>query len=146
MVSVGAIAVDGTKLHVNASMSANRSYEKITEEILADAAAADAEEGAQLGELRGDELPARLRDRSSRKARLKAAKERLEREPNGASSPPPTTSSSSGARPSPRLTSRPAVRTVICAHTTQAHGSSRRAFDLPTTSRSLERRGLRDSL
>lgn len=80
MVSVGVIAVNGTKLHANASMSANRSYEKITQEILAEAAAADAEEDAQLGELRGDELPAHLVGRSSRKARLEAAKERLEHE------------------------------------------------------------------
>ena len=80
MVSVGLIAVDGTKLHANASMSANRSYEKIAEEILAEAAAADAQEDTQLGDLRGDELPAHLVGRSSRKARLKAAKERLESE------------------------------------------------------------------
>jgi transposase len=80
MVSVGLIAVDGTKLHANASMSANRSYEKISEEILAEAAAADAEEDARLGDRRGDELPAQLVDRSSRRARLKAAKARLESE------------------------------------------------------------------
>ena len=80
MVSVGVVAVDGTKMHANASMSANRSYEKITEEILAEAVVADAEEDAQLGDLRGDELPAHLVGRSSRKARLKAAKERLESE------------------------------------------------------------------
>src|SRR5688572_10307960 len=45
MVRVGTVAVDGTKLAANAGISANRSYEKIREEVermLAEAAALDA--------------------------------------------------------------------------------------------------------
>lgn len=80
LVRVGLIAVDGTKIAANASMAANRSYEQIAREILDEAARVDAEEDARLGAARGDELPAELADRSSRRARLRAAKERLEAE------------------------------------------------------------------
>ena len=48
--------------------------------ILAEAEATDAAEDALHGELRGDELPAELRRRDDRLARLLAAKERLARE------------------------------------------------------------------
>jgi hypothetical protein len=64
---------------VNASGLANRSYEQIAAEILA-AAAVDAAEDEQFGEAPGDELPPELPIRSSRKARLREAKARLEAE------------------------------------------------------------------
>src|SRR5438094_9269259 len=64
----------------NASISANRSYAQITEEILAEAAEADARDDAELGDRRGDELPAELADSGSRRARLREAKARLEAE------------------------------------------------------------------
>src|SRR3954467_12559315 len=44
LVGVGVVAVDGTKVHANASERATRSYEEIAREILEDAAAVDAEE------------------------------------------------------------------------------------------------------
>jgi len=82
LVKVGTIAVDGTKMGAPASLGANRSKDAITrqvEELLARAAAADAEEDAALGvAVRGDEVPEGLRDRASRRARLAAAKARLE--------------------------------------------------------------------
>ncbi len=81
LVSVGLVALDGTKVKANASKSANRSYAAISAEVermLAEAAAADAEEDELLGDRRGDELPAELASRSSRLARLRAAKARLE--------------------------------------------------------------------
>src|SRR4051794_9260422 len=56
MVSVGLIAFDGTKLRANASKAANRSYAQIVEEILAEAAAADARDDTAFGDRRGDEL------------------------------------------------------------------------------------------
>jgi hypothetical protein len=77
-VQVGVIAVDGTKISADASMRANRTYEQIAREILEEAAAADAADDARLGEQRGDELPAELVDRTTRRARLRTAKERLE--------------------------------------------------------------------
>jgi transposase len=80
LVRVGLIAVDGTKIAGNASRDANRSYEQIAKETLEEAAAADAADDERFGDLRGDELPADLADRSSRRARLRAAKERLEAE------------------------------------------------------------------
>jgi transposase len=83
LVRVGAVAIDGTKLAANASMRSNRSYRTLGEEveqILAEAAEADAHEDALLGEARGDELPEGLRSHSDRLARLRAARERLEGE------------------------------------------------------------------
>jgi transposase len=80
MVQIGLVAVDGTKIHGNASREANRSYEHIAREILQEAATVDAGEDEQFGESRGDELPLELADRSSRRARLRAAKKRLEAE------------------------------------------------------------------
>jgi transposase len=80
MVSVGVVALDGTKLAANASGQANRSYRQIAEEILADAAAVDAAEDERFGDRRGDELPPELADRSSRRAKLAEAKRQLEAE------------------------------------------------------------------
>ncbi len=80
LVRIGLIAVDGTKIAGNAAREANRTYAQIARELLEQAAAADAAEDARLGERRGDELPSELADRSSRRARLRAAKERLEAE------------------------------------------------------------------
>jgi hypothetical protein len=60
MVQVGVVAIDGTKVHANASQHATRSYEEIAREILAEAEAVDAGEDEQFGERRGDELPPEL--------------------------------------------------------------------------------------
>ena len=62
LVSVGVIALDGTKIKANAAMSANRSYEQIAREILAEAAEADARDDERFGDRRGDELPPELAD------------------------------------------------------------------------------------
>src|SRR5512132_3715891 len=50
LVRVGVIAVDGTKVHANASERTTRSYEEIAREILEDAAALDAEEDERFGD------------------------------------------------------------------------------------------------
>ncbi len=82
LVKVGTIAVDGTKISVSASLDANRTREAImkqVEELIAAAEAADAGEDEVFGAgVRGDEVPADLRDRTSRRARLAAAKARLD--------------------------------------------------------------------
>jgi len=78
LVKVGAVVVDGTKMAGNASLSANRTYQHLQEEVermLKEAEAADAAEEVRLGE----ELPEELVDRKKRLARLKRAKEELER-------------------------------------------------------------------
>lgn len=49
-------------------------------EILAEAERVDREEDERFGDARGDELPEQLRTREGRRAALKAARERLERE------------------------------------------------------------------
>jgi transposase len=80
LVRAGTIALDSTKIHADASSLANRSYEQIAREILAEAAAVDAAENELYGDRRGDELPPELADPTSRKARLRAAKRELEAE------------------------------------------------------------------
>jgi transposase len=80
LVSVGVVAIDGTKVAANASREANRGYEQIAREILAEAAETDRREDELYGEARGDELPEHLRTSAGRRAALRAAKEELERE------------------------------------------------------------------
>ncbi len=83
MVRVGTVALDGTKLAANAGISANRTYEKIREEvdrILAEADAVDAAEDARFGAARGDELPPELADPVTRRERLERAQRELEGE------------------------------------------------------------------
>src|SRR5215216_5750695 len=80
IVDVGVIAVDGTKLAASASDGAIRSYEQIAAEILAEAGRIDAAEDEIHGAARGDELPEGLRTPNGRRAWLREAKERLERE------------------------------------------------------------------
>jgi transposase len=80
LVSVGVVAVDGTKVAANAARRANLGYEQIAREILAEAAEIDRREDELYGEARGDELPEHLRTSASRRAALREAKEELERE------------------------------------------------------------------
>ena len=80
LVRVGVVAIDGTKIAANASRVANRGYEQIAREILAEAAEIDRREDELYGEARGDELPERLRTSEGRRAALREAKEELERE------------------------------------------------------------------
>ena len=80
LVRVGEIAVDGTRMRANASRDRNRGYESIVTEILQEAERVDREEDERYGKARGDELPEQLRTREGRRAALKAAREKLERE------------------------------------------------------------------
>jgi hypothetical protein len=74
MVKVGVIAVDGTKVHANASNHSNRDYRQIAREILAEADRIDREED----ELYGDELPEQLRTAEGRRGALRDAERKLE--------------------------------------------------------------------
>jgi len=78
LVSVGVIAIDGTKVHANASQHANRDYEQLAREILEEADAADAAEDEQFGEAHGDELPPELASSQGRRGWLREAKRRLD--------------------------------------------------------------------
>ncbi len=84
LVKVGRVFLDGTKIQANASLSANRRLEHLSQEInkiLEEAKAKDLEEDHHFGEeRRGDELPEELADHRNRLARLKEAKARLESE------------------------------------------------------------------
>ena len=78
MVQVGVVAIDGTKLHANASQHATRSYEEVSREILAEADAVDAAEDERFGGRRGDELPSELATAQGRRGWLREAKRRLD--------------------------------------------------------------------
>jgi transposase len=78
LVQVGVIAVDGTKVHANASERATCDYERIAREVLAEADAVDRDEDERFGERRGDELPEPLATGEGRARWLAEAKRRLE--------------------------------------------------------------------
>ena len=77
LVSVGTLALDGTRIAANAADRQNRTYEQLAKEILEEAAEVDAAEDEKFGDKRGDELPG---DRQSRRQRLRDAKRRLDEE------------------------------------------------------------------
>ena len=83
LVKVGVIAIDGTKVHANASHHCNLDYEQLAREILKEAGEIDAAEDELYGEERGDELPEHLRTSEGRRAALREAKEKLARERAG---------------------------------------------------------------
>jgi hypothetical protein len=78
LVKVGLVAIDGTKVHANASQHATRSYGDIAREILGEADAVDAADDEQFGERRGDELPPELASAQGRRGWLREAKRRLD--------------------------------------------------------------------
>jgi transposase len=91
LVTLGHVALDGTKIKANASKHKAMSYarmqeteQRLTQEVqtlLAQAAAVDATEEATYGRgRRGDELPAELARRESRLAKIREAKAALEHE------------------------------------------------------------------
>ena len=80
MVSVGTIAVDGTRVAANASRDATVDYEQLARTILEEPAEVDAAEDEQFGDRRGDELPEKLTDEYGRRAWLREAVGELERE------------------------------------------------------------------
>ena len=86
---VGRVAVDGTKVKANASKHKAMSYDRMKEkeaqlkaevkDLLAQAAAADAQEDALYGkDHRGDELPEELQRRESRLKKIREAKKAVE--------------------------------------------------------------------
>ena len=98
LVGLGMLALDGTKVRANASRHKAMSYERMVKKeaqleaeiaeirenvgaVLAEAERVDAEEDERFGtENRGDELPAELRRRETRLAKIREAKEALEAE------------------------------------------------------------------
>jgi hypothetical protein len=80
LVRVGVIAIDGTKISANASMGANRSYERIARELLDEIDETDRREDEVYGQARGDELPEQLCTPDRRRAALREAKHKLDAE------------------------------------------------------------------
>jgi len=78
LVKVGLIAIDGTKLHANASHHCNLDYEQLAREILKEAAEVDAAEDQLFGDARGDELPPEFQSTGELRKRLREAKQRLD--------------------------------------------------------------------
>ena len=88
LVKLGNLSTDGTKMKANASRHKAMSYGHMNksiarlqveiEQLLKEAEQVDAEQDAALGSRRGDELPAELKRREDRLARIQEAKARLE--------------------------------------------------------------------
>lgn len=78
LVSTGLIAVDGTKVHANASDRSNFNYEQLARHVLEESERIDREEDELYGEARGDELPEFLAAADGRRGWLRAAKQALE--------------------------------------------------------------------
>lgn len=80
---VGVVAIDGTKIAANASISADRSQAWLREQaaaMLDEAERVDAEEDALFGTARGDELPPEWSDPTTRKEKIREALARLDAE------------------------------------------------------------------
>lgn len=91
MVSLGHVALDGTKVRANASRHKAMSYARLTEkqkvladeisDLMAEAKTVDAAEDARFGPgKRGDELPAELANRTRRAEAMKTARASIEAE------------------------------------------------------------------
>lgn len=88
LLSLGTLAIDGTKVKANASKHKAMSYARMSEteqrlvtevdELLALAGRRDEAEEQRHGDARGDELPEEMHRRETRLANIRAAKARLE--------------------------------------------------------------------
>jgi transposase len=143
LASVGVVAIDGTKIHANASRDRTMDYEQIAREIVAEAIETDVVETAAHGDRRGDELPRRA-GQSARSSRLaarggsalgpatrlgSAAGRALARAPivggqapPGRGTPPPGRTFALRCRPTARAPEPGASRNAVRATTTRSAG------------------------
>jgi transposase len=73
LVSLGVVAVDGTKMSANAALGANRSVGRLREQVaamFAEADAVDAAEDEEFGDRNGAGMPAELVDETKRRERI----------------------------------------------------------------------------
>lgn len=73
LVSLGLVAVDGTKMSANAALGANRNVDRLREQVAAlfdNAEAVDAAEDEEFGDSNGSGMPAELADETKRAARI----------------------------------------------------------------------------
>jgi transposase len=80
LVDTGVIAIDGTKIHADASFFANRQREQLAKAILDEAEQTDAAEDELFGDRNGAELPAEWAGGRDRRERIKAALHELDRQ------------------------------------------------------------------
>ena len=80
LVKPGLVAIDGTRLAGNASREANREFEQIAREVLAEHKATDEAEDQLYGQARGDELPEQLRTPEGRREFFAQAKHKRQRQ------------------------------------------------------------------
>lgn len=81
MVQLGVVAIDGTKIAANAAGSANRTrgwVRQQAERVVAEHRQTDADEDAEFGDRRGDELPEELADPVKRQAAIRRAMAELD--------------------------------------------------------------------
>src|SRR6478735_1926979 len=78
LATVGVIAIDGTKVHANASRDRAMNYEEIARAIVEETVVTDAAQTAVLGDQCGDELPEILTTRQGREGWLRDARQRLD--------------------------------------------------------------------
>jgi len=97
LVDAKVVAVDGMKVHANASERATCDYEQLARVVLADADAIDAEEDERFGDRRGDELPEPLGTREGRAQWLADAKRRARTAPRRGSAANPGVASGATA-------------------------------------------------
>jgi hypothetical protein len=135
LVNADVVAVDGTKVHANASERATCDYEQIAREVLAEADAVDAEEDERFGDRRGDELPepkgAALgtRGRFRRRGRRGCATPSVVWKKSTASKCRPTPST----RPIGRMASISAAGSSVVRRSRSLHRPRRRARSTPPT-------------
>ena len=80
LATVGVVAIDGTKVHANASRDRTMDYEQIARAIVEEAIATDAAETAVHSERRGDELPEIVATTHGRQGWLRDARQRLDQQ------------------------------------------------------------------
>jgi transposase len=80
LASVGVVAIDGTKIHANASRDRTMDYEQIAREIVEEAIETDTAETVAHGDRRGDELPDGMTNRQGRRGWLRDAAQRLDQQ------------------------------------------------------------------
>jgi len=67
LVESGVVAIDGTKLHANASRDSNVDYDQVAREIIAETITTDGADDERHGDARGDELPPELQTEEGRR-------------------------------------------------------------------------------
>jgi len=141
LVSLGRVALDGSKVRANASRHKAMSYARMgprerqladevealraqAAELIAEAEAVDAAEDEAFGDARGDELPAELANKETRLATLRAAKQALEDEAAEAAA---EREAAKAARKARRQAERDAAREGAQADEIEAAGDAAKA-------------------